>query len=66
MRWLLLRAVKTDIFSLALKHFAQPAGAGPKKRVFLVGDGAGWHWDARRGALAERGVVGPAPEPGND
>ncbi len=42
-QWLILPAVETDVFSLALKHFAEAVGAGPKRRVVLVVDGAGWH-----------------------
>ncbi|HVP68508.1 MAG TPA: IS630 family transposase [Anaeromyxobacteraceae bacterium] len=42
-QWLILPEVDTDIFSLALKHFAEAVGAGPYKRIVLVLDGAGWH-----------------------
>ncbi len=31
------------MFSLALKHFAEAVGAGPRKRIVLVLDRAGWH-----------------------
>lgn len=41
--WLLLPEVDTEIFSLALKHFAKAVGAGPKKHILLVLDRAGWH-----------------------
>lgn len=43
MQWLLLPYVDTVVFSLALKHFAEAVGAGPKKRIVLVLDRAGWH-----------------------
>lgn len=43
MQWLILPDVDTVVFSLALKHFAKAVGAGPKKRVVLVLDRAGWH-----------------------
>lgn len=43
MQWLILPEVDTAIFSLALKHFAEAVGAGPKKRILLVLDRAGWH-----------------------
>ena len=42
-QWLLLPEVDTAIFSLALKHFAEAVGAGPKKHILLVLDRAGWH-----------------------
>jgi len=42
-QWLILPDVDTGIFSLALKHFAEAVGAGPKKRIVLVLDRAGWH-----------------------
>lgn len=41
--WLLLPSVDTDLFQIALDHFAKVTGAGPKKRIVLVLDGAGWH-----------------------
>ena len=31
------------VFSLALKHFAEAVGGGPRKRIVLVLDRAGWH-----------------------
>ena len=42
-QWLLLPEVDTEVFSLALKHFADAVGAGPRKRIVLVLDRAGWH-----------------------
>ena len=42
-QWLILPDVDTVVFSLALKHFAKAVGAGPKKRIVLVLDRAGWH-----------------------
>lgn len=41
--WFLLPTVNTQVFTLALEHFARAVGAGPKKRVLLVLDRAGWH-----------------------
>jgi transposase len=41
--WLILPTVNAEVFSLALEHFAQEVGAGTKKRILLVLDGAGWH-----------------------
>lgn len=41
--WLILPRVNHEVFSLALESFAKEAGAGAKKRVLLVLDGAGWH-----------------------
>jgi transposase len=35
--------VNTELFQLALEHFARATGAGPHKRILLVLDGAGWH-----------------------
>lgn len=35
--------VSTDIFSVELKAFAEAAGAGQRKQLILVLDGAGWH-----------------------
>ena len=45
--WFILPRVNVDWFNLALKEFAQAVGAGQKKRVLLVLDGAGWHRSAR-------------------
>jgi DDE superfamily endonuclease len=36
-------AVNTELFSMALKEFAEEVGAGRDKRVLLVVDKAGWH-----------------------
>jgi transposase len=41
--WLILPTVSMELFSLALKHFAQGVGAGENKRILLVLDQAGWH-----------------------
>lgn len=41
--WLILPTVNAEVFSLALANFAKEIGAGTKKRVLLVLDGAGWH-----------------------
>jgi transposase len=41
--WLILPTVNAEVFSLALEHFAREVGAGKKKRILLVLDGAGWH-----------------------
>jgi len=40
--WLLLPTVTTDIFALALQHFAQAVGASQHKQMVLVLDRAGW------------------------
>lgn len=42
-QWLLLPTVTTDIFALALQHFAQAVGASKQKQIVLVLDRAGWH-----------------------
>jgi hypothetical protein len=39
--WLLLPTVSTEVFMIALAHFAQAVGAGKSKRVLLVLDRAG-------------------------
>ena len=36
-------AVNSQLFERVLKDFAQHWKVGPKKRVVLVVDGAGWH-----------------------
>jgi transposase len=41
--WLILPTVNADVFSLALENFARAVGAGKRKRILLVLDGAGWH-----------------------
>jgi hypothetical protein len=41
--WLILPKVNTEVFSLALEHFASEVGASTKKRIMLVLDRAGWH-----------------------
>lgn len=35
--------VNIDLFALELEAFARAVGAGPKKQIVLVLDGAGWH-----------------------
>jgi hypothetical protein len=45
--WLLLPAVSTAAFTLALAEFAQAVGAGPGKPVLVVLDRAGWHVSAQ-------------------
>lgn len=42
-QWLLLPSVNVEIFTLALKHFAQAVSAGPDRHIILVLDRAGWH-----------------------
>ena len=41
--WLILPKVNTEVFSLAIEHFAREVGASTKKRIMLVLDQAGWH-----------------------
>lgn len=41
--WLVLPRVNAEVFSLALENFAREVGAGKRKRILLVLDGAGWH-----------------------
>lgn len=41
--WHWATAVSTDVFSVELAAFAEAVGAGPRKQVILVLDGAGWH-----------------------
>ncbi len=41
--WLILPTVNTELFSTALREFANEVGAGEGKRVLLVVDQAGWH-----------------------
>jgi transposase len=41
--WLILPTVDTEMMSLALEEFARHFGLGPRKRVLLVIDRAGWH-----------------------
>lgn len=45
--WLILPTVRTDVMSMALRHFAQRVGAGARKHVVLVLDQAGWHTSAK-------------------
>jgi transposase len=41
--WMILPTVNTELFSLALREFAEEVGAGENKRIVLVVDKAGWH-----------------------
>ena len=41
--WLILPTVNVELFSMALKGFAEEVGAGKDKRILLVVDRAGWH-----------------------
>jgi len=41
--WLILPKVNKELFSVALREFAEWAGASRKKRVLLAVDQAGWH-----------------------
>ena len=41
--WLILPRIDAELFSLALEEFAREVGAGPKKKILLVLDSAGWH-----------------------
>ena len=41
--WLLLPRVDKGAYGIALREFAKAVGAGPRKRVVLVADRAGWH-----------------------
>ena len=45
--WLILPAVNTEVFSMALSHFAEQVGAGKDRRILLVLDQAGWHTSPR-------------------
>jgi hypothetical protein len=35
--------IDSELFSLALEEFAREVGAGPRKTILVVLDGAGWH-----------------------
>lgn len=41
--WLILPRIDAELFSLALEEFAREVGAGPKNKILLVLDSAGWH-----------------------
>ncbi len=41
--WLLMPYVDKEAFGAALREFAKAVGAGPRKRILLVVDQAGWH-----------------------
>jgi transposase len=45
--WFVGSTVDADLFSEILAGFARAVGAGPRKLVLLVLDGAGWHVSAR-------------------
>ncbi len=46
--------VNTEVFSMALSHFAEQVGAGSKdKRILLVLDQAGWHTTSPRVEVPE-------------
>jgi transposase len=42
-QWFSGSTVDTDLFAQILASFARAVGAGPKKLILLVLDGAGWH-----------------------
>ena len=41
--WLILPTVNVELFSMALREFAEGVGAGEQRRIVLVVDKAGWH-----------------------
>jgi len=41
--WLVLPTVNVELFSMALREFAEEVGAAENKRILLVVDKAGWH-----------------------
>lgn len=41
--WLLLPTTNTELFQLSLDYFAKAVGAGRKRHILLVLDGAGFH-----------------------
>ena len=41
--WLLLPTIDAGLMSVAFEEFAREVGAGPRKTVIVVLDGAGWH-----------------------
>jgi transposase len=53
--WLILPTVNAEVFSMALEHFAREVGAGTRKRILLVLDGAGWH-TAKRKLVVPEGI----------
>jgi hypothetical protein len=53
--WFLCNTVNTALFAAVLARFAAAVGAGAKKRIILVLDGAGWH-GARGGVAVPEGV----------
>ncbi len=46
--WLVLPTVNAEVFSMALESFSSEVGAGKRKRILLVVDGAGWHTAKKR------------------
>lgn len=51
--WLVLPTVDAEVFSLALESFAEEVGAGKRKRILLVLDGAGWRTAKKRLRIPE-------------
>lgn len=45
--WFILPGVSTEIMSAVLCEFARLAGAGARKQILLLIDGAGWHVSTR-------------------
>jgi transposase len=41
--WLILPTVNSEVFSVALEHFAKEVGASTRRRILLALDQAGWH-----------------------
>lgn len=41
--WMIGNTVNVTAINHVLAHFARAVGVGPKKRIVLVWDGAGWH-----------------------
>jgi len=41
--WPILPTVNAEVFSMALENSARGVGAGTRRRILLVLDGAGWH-----------------------
>lgn len=45
--WVVGTTVNVEAMNQVLQEFAKAVGAGPKKRVIIVWDGAGWHTSDR-------------------
>ena len=43
MYWLILPRVNVEVFSVAMREFAEEVGAGENERVLLVADKVSWH-----------------------